>query len=74
MLSLFFPAGFWVLLLRSLAVDFNSRLDKLSNSIHLRINAELPISVTTRSKAWSAAALAGIAGSNPAVDMNICLL
>ena len=73
-LSLFFPAGFWVLLLPSLAVDFNSRLDKLSNPIHLQINTELPIPVTTRSKAWSAAALAGVASSNPAGGMGICLL
>ena len=56
MFSLSFPAGFWVLLLPSLAVDFNSRLDKPSTPIHLQINTLLPIPVTARSKAWSAAA------------------
>jgi hypothetical protein len=46
--SVFFPAGFWVLLLPSLAVDFNSRLDKFSTPIHLQINTELPILVAAR--------------------------
>ena len=38
-------------------------------------NIKLPISVAERSKAWVCSRPpAGIAGSNPAGDMDICLL
>jgi hypothetical protein len=44
------------------------------NKIHLIIIV-LPILVATRSKGWVCGRLyAGIAGSNPATDIDVCLL
>ena len=74
MFSFFIPAGFWVLLLPSSAVGFNTRLDKLSTPIHLHINTKLPIPGTARSKSWVCGpSLAGIAGSNPVGGMDMSL-
>jgi hypothetical protein len=49
--------------------------DKRQGTFINRINEWRPIPVAARSKAWvRGRSLAGIAGSNPAGGMNVCLL
>ena len=44
-------------------------------TLNLDVNHSLPVPVAARSKAWVCGrSLAGIVGSNPAGDMNVCLL